>query len=70
MTSMKRTSVSLPEDLVARIFELRKTDSFTRYSYSELIRMLAKRGLDVVEAENGTSEPAEQPSDGERRDSA
>ncbi len=51
MTNMKRTSVSFPDELYTRIFELRKDDRFTRYSYSDLVRMLAEYGLNVLREE-------------------
>lgn len=51
MTNMKRTTVSFPDDLTNRIFELRKDDRFTRCSYSDLIRKLAEMGLSILDAE-------------------
>ena len=51
MTDMKRTTVSFPEELTARIFALRKDERYIRCSYSELIRQLAEKGLYLVEAE-------------------
>lgn len=51
MTDMKRTTVSFPEELTARIFALRKDDRFMRCSYSELIRQLAEKGLSLLEEE-------------------
>lgn len=51
MTDMKRTTISFPEELTDRIFDLRKDDRFTRCSYSELVRKLAERGLEIMEAE-------------------
>lgn len=51
MTSMKRTTVSFPDELTRRIFDLRKDDRFTRCSYSELIRQLAEMGLSILDAE-------------------
>lgn len=55
MTNMKRTSVSFPDELYNRIFELRKDDRFTRYSYSDLVRMLAEYGLNMVREETKRS---------------
>lgn len=46
MTDMKRISVSLPDDMVFSLDELRKTEDFKDFPYSELIRVLARRGLD------------------------
>lgn len=51
MTSMKRTTVSLPDELTERIFALRKDDRFVRCSYSELIRQLTEKGLSMLDAE-------------------
>lgn len=51
MTKMKRTTVSLPDELTERIFALRKDDRFIRCSYSELIRQLAEKGLSILEAD-------------------
>lgn len=53
LTSMKRTTISFPDDLTERIFALRKDERFTRCSYSELIRQLAERGLAMLDAERG-----------------
>lgn len=50
MTDMKRTTVSLPDDMVAALNELKKKDEFRRVSYSELIRIMIQRGLAKVEA--------------------
>lgn len=49
MTSMKRTTISLPDELAERIFALRKDERFMRYSYSKLIRLLAEAGLALLE---------------------
>lgn len=48
MANMRRTSISLPDELSDRIFALRKDDRFTRFSYSELIRFLAEYGLEQL----------------------
>lgn len=45
MTNMKRTSVSLPDELVDRLAELKETEEFRGCTYSELIRRLIKAGL-------------------------
>jgi len=50
MTDMKRTSVSLPDEIVDRISELRKRDEFRDCSYSEIIRRLVAAGLARGEA--------------------
>lgn len=49
---MKRTTISFPDELTERIFAMRKDDRFTRCSYSELIRMLAEKGLELMEQDN------------------
>lgn len=49
MTDMKRTTISFPDALADRIFALRKDDRFNRCSYSELVRQLTERGLEIVE---------------------
>lgn len=48
-TNMKRTTVSFPDELTERIFSLRADVRFRRCSYSELIRRLAEKGLEVLE---------------------
>ena len=45
MTDMKRTTVSLPDELVAKLDELRSTEEFRNVSYSEMLRELIQRGL-------------------------
>jgi len=55
---MRRTTVSLPDALSQRIFNMRKDDRFTRCSYSELIRMLAEKGLEMVEMDQQPTAPA------------
>ncbi len=61
MTDMHRTSVSFPNELAARVYELRKDSRFTRCSYSELIRKLAECGLEVMEREINTSKGNAEP---------
>ena len=51
MTNMKRTTISFPDDLTRKIFELRKDDRFIRCSYSELIRQLTEIGLSTLDSE-------------------
>lgn len=50
MTTMKRVSISLPDDLDRRILDLRRTDQFVRSSYSEIVRQLLERGFDALAA--------------------
>ncbi len=47
MTDMKRTTISLPDELVDALEELRSTEEFSGITYSELIRILIKRGLAI-----------------------
>lgn len=49
MTNMRRTTISFPSELTERIFAMRKDDRFTRCSYSELIRKLTEKGLEIME---------------------
>lgn len=46
---MKRNTVSFPPNLAERIFALRADERFRRCSYSELIRILAEKGLEIME---------------------
>lgn len=46
MTDMKRTTVSLPDELVEKLDELKQTEEFKNTSYSELIRAMIQRGLE------------------------
>lgn len=55
VTNMKRTTISFPDELTERIFSLRKDNRFIRCSYSELIRQLAERGLEMIEQEAAQS---------------
>lgn len=48
MTNNKRVQVSLPPDVEALLYELRKTDEFCRMSYSEILRVLFKKGAEEV----------------------
>ncbi len=48
MTDMKRTSVSLPDDVVAEIDMLRATDQYKKCSYSEIIRQCIREGLSSI----------------------
>lgn len=50
MTDMKRMSIAIPSELDDRILALRKTDEFIRCSYSEIVRRIIERGLDLERA--------------------
>lgn len=43
-----RRTVSLPESLEEALTELRKTDTFCKCSYSEIVRQLIEAGLKSV----------------------
>lgn len=45
MTQMKRATISIPADLDAAIYELRKDERFARCSYSEIVRQLLAVGM-------------------------
>lgn len=51
MATMKRTTISFPDELTDRIFALRKDERFIRCSYSEIIRQLAEMGLAILDEE-------------------
>lgn len=44
MTDMKRMSVSMPDDIIQLLLELRKTEEYCKCSYSEIIRRLVVAG--------------------------
>lgn len=46
MTDMKRITVSLTDEIVAAIAELKETERFKSCTYSEIIRILVQRGLE------------------------
>lgn len=52
MTDMRRVTIAIPDDLDRRILELKKDDRFVRRSYSEVVRQVLERGLEVSR-ENG-----------------
>lgn len=45
VTSMRRVTVSLPEEMDKRILELKKEDRFVRCSYAEIVRQIVEQGL-------------------------
>lgn len=45
MTEMARKTISLPPEIERAVYELRKTDEFCKCSYSEILRVMIKRGL-------------------------
>lgn len=58
LTSMKRNTVSFPDELAERIFALRAKEQFRRCSYSQLIRILAEKGLESMAGETESAESA------------
>lgn len=47
MTSMRRITISIPDELDAKVLELKKQDQFVRCSYSEIVRLLLLAGLNA-----------------------
>ena len=45
MTDMKRITVSLTDDLVEAIAELKQQDEYKHKSFSEMIRLLSAQGI-------------------------
>lgn len=48
MTDMKRVTISVPDEIDDAVLGLRKTDLFCRCSYSEIVRRLITRGLEIM----------------------
>lgn len=48
MTSMKRVTVALPDDIDRRILKLRADERFARCSYSEIVRQILEHGIELV----------------------
>lgn len=51
MEQVSRKSINLPEELENRIYELRKFEPFHRCSFSEIVRHLIEKGLEVANEE-------------------
>lgn len=51
MTEMRRVTVSLPDDLDQTILSLRRDNRFSRCTYSELVRQILLRGIEMVREE-------------------
>lgn len=47
MTEMRRITIAIPDELDAKVLELKKDDRFVRCSYSEIVRMLLTAGLEA-----------------------
>lgn len=45
MTDMKRTTVSLPDEMVAALDKLKQTEEYRNKAYSELLREMIRIGL-------------------------
>jgi len=48
MTDMRRVTIALPDEIDRKILELRKNDNYIRCSYSEIVRMVLERGIDLL----------------------
>lgn len=46
MTDMKRMTISMPDEIDRKIMEMKKDDQYARYSYSEIVRVLVRMGLE------------------------
>ena len=47
MTEMRRVTISLPDELDAKVLKLKKEDRFIRCSYSEIVRTLLLAGIEA-----------------------
>lgn len=47
MTEMRRVTISLPDEIDAKVLALKKEERFVRCSYSEIVRMLLQAGLEA-----------------------
>lgn len=54
-TEMKRISISLPEEIDQQVIELKKTDTYCRCSYAEIVRVLLELGIRATKAEEQTA---------------
>lgn len=45
MTSMKRITISMPDELDERIYNLRQEKEYVKCSYSEIMRIMVSIGL-------------------------
>lgn len=45
MTDMKRTTISLPDEMVESLDQIRATPEFSGLTYSELLRRMILEGL-------------------------
>ena len=46
MTDMKRMTISMPDEIDRKIMEMKKDDQYARYSYSEIVQVLVRMGLE------------------------
>ncbi len=53
MTDMRRVTIALPDEIDRKILELRKKDNYIRCSYSEIVRMVLERGIDLLGLDTG-----------------
>ena len=47
MTEMPRKTISLPPELENAVYELRKSEKYCKCSFSEILRVMIRRGLDA-----------------------
>ena len=58
MTSMKRVTISIPDEMDHKILAFRKTERFVRCSYSEIARKLMALGIEAEKAAKDTTNEA------------
>ncbi len=64
MTTMKRVTVALPDEIDRLVYETRKKDEFARCSYSEIIRRALDIGLATICKQNQPTKKADVPNAG------
>lgn len=55
MTTMKRVTIAIPNDLDKKILAIRKTDDYIRLSYSEIVRRVLDLGVEQMQAERDSA---------------
>ena len=60
MTEMPRKTISLPPELENAVYELRKSEKYCKCSFSEILRVMIRRGLDAEQAEGTGREDGRQ----------
>ncbi len=46
---MEKITVSIPDDLIDALSALRAQEEFKNFTYSELLRLMLQRGLEVAD---------------------